>query len=88
MNNSFSRCIDQICGHEITSLATYKYSVYGGNTVVLEGHKGICHYGLDKIVFQVGKQRLFIVGKNLQIRCLDRHFAVVVGEICAVEVSR
>lgn len=88
MNNSFSRCIDQICGHEITSLASYKYSVYGGNTVVLEGHKGICHYSLDKIVFQVGKQRLFIVGKNLQIRCLDRHFAVVVGEICAVEVSR
>lgn len=88
MNNSFSRCIDQICGHEITSLATYKYSVFGGNTVVLEGHKGICHYAIDKIVFQVGKQQLSIVGEGLQIRCLDKHFAVIVGKIRAVEVSQ
>ena len=88
MNNSFTQVIDKICGQEISSLASYKYSVFGGKTVVLEGHKGICHYSLDKIAFTLGKQTLTIVGKNLQLKCMDKHFAVVVGEVCLVEVSQ
>lgn len=87
MNNSFSRCIDQLCGSEITSLATYKYSVFGGNTLVLEGHKGICNYSRDKISFKLGKCCLVVVGNNLQLKCLDIRFAVVVGQIAKVEVQ-
>lgn len=88
MNNSFARCIDQICGKEISTLVTYKYSVFGGNTVVLEGHKGISCYDSNKIIFQIAKGRLAVVGKNLQLKCLDKNFAVVVGEVCCVEVDK
>lgn len=88
MNNSFTRCIDQICGKEISTLATYKYSVFGGNTVVLEGHKGICNYGQDKISFRIAKGNLVISGKNLQLKCLDKNFAVIVGDVCCVEVDK
>lgn len=86
MSNSFAHCINKICGHEIVSLATYKYSLFGGNTLVLEGHKGICSYSTEQISFKVGKGSLVIAGTNLQINCLDSHFAVVCGKIVAVEV--
>ncbi len=88
MNNSFKHCIDQICGQEITALATYKYSVFGGNTIVLEGHKGILDYSTCKVSFKVGKGSLIVVGNNLQIKCLDNRFAVVVGKICSVGVAQ
>ena len=88
MNNSFTNCINKICGEELTSLVTYKYSVFGGNTIVLEGHKGILDYSACKVSFKVGKGSLIVVGNNLQIKCLDNRFAVVVGKICSVEVAQ
>ena len=88
MNNSFANCINKICGREIASLATYKYSVFGGNTFVLEGHKGIVDYSLCKVSFKVGKHCLVVTGNNLRINCLDKHFAVVVGDIQWVGVSQ
>ena len=88
MNNSFTSCINKICGEELCSLVTYKYSVFGGNTIVLEGHKGILDYSTCKVSFKVGKGSLIVVGSNLQIKCLDNRFAVVIGKICSVEVTQ
>ena len=88
MNNSFTNCISKICGEEIASLATYKYSVFGGNTIVLEGHKGILDYSTCKVSFKVGKGSLIVAGNGLCIKCLDKHFAVVVGNVCNVEVTQ
>ena len=87
MNNSLSQCVADICGLELATLmGSYKYSVFGGHTVVLEGHKGIADYSVDSIVFSLGKSQLKIVGANLRIKCLEKQFAVIVGNIAGVEV--
>lgn len=89
MNNSFTENISNICGVELATLTGgYKYSVFSGNAVVVEGHKGIIGYSSDQVVFAVNKSALEIVGTNLQIRCLEKHFAVVVGKILRVGVKR
>ena len=88
MNNSFSQCVADICGLELATLISgYKYSVFGGSTVVVEGHKGIVIYSTTQVSFAVGKSTLQISGDNLNIKCLEKHFAVVVGKVRSVEVK-
>lgn len=88
MNNSFSQCVANICGLELATLiADYKYSVFGGHTVVLEGHKGIVEYSTETVTFAVGKPLLRICGSNLHIKCLEKNFAVIAGNVCSVEVK-
>ena len=88
MNNSFSQCVADICGLELATLVRdYKYSVFGGHTVVVEGHKGISGYSTTQVTFAVGKSTLQIDGDNLNIKCLEKHFAVVVGKVRSVEVK-
>lgn len=87
MNNSLSQCVADICGLELaTLLGSYKYSVFGGHTVVVEGHKGIADYTGECISFSLPKALLKIAGSNLRIKCLEKQLAVIVGVIASVEV--
>lgn len=87
MNNSFNDSIAQICGLELATLAgSYKYSVFGGTTAVIEGHKGISAYTDTEVAFSLGDKLLKVYGNKLYIKCLSKHFAVVVGQIDKVEV--
>ena len=88
MNNSFSQSIANICGLELATLINdYKYSVFGAHTAVIEGHNGIVEYGTDTVSFAVKKGTLRVNGSNLHLKCLEKHFAVVVGKISSVEVK-
>lgn len=88
MNDSFSKCIADICGLELATLAgNYKYSVFGGHTVVIEGHKGIAEYSETQVSFLLGKSKLTVLGEKLSITCLERNFAVISGKIISVGVS-
>lgn len=88
MNDSFNESISEICGVELTTLiSSYKYSVFGGNTVVVEGHKGIIGYSDEAVSFAVAKTALTIEGAELKIRCLEKRFAVVTGKIRQVGVK-
>ena len=88
MDNSFNQCIANICGLELATLINdYKYSVFGGHTVVVEGHKGIVDYTTEQVTLAVGKSLLRICGNNLHIKCLEKHFAVVTGKVLSVEVK-
>lgn len=87
MNNSFSDNIAQICGLELAVLAgSYKYSVFGGTTAVIEGHKGIASYSETELTFLLGNKLLKVCGSKLNIRCLSKNFAVVVGNVEGIEV--
>lgn len=87
MNDSFSKCIADICGLELATLAgDFKYSVFGGRTLVLEGHKGIEEYSLETISFRIGKSTLKITGSGLTLKCLEKNFAVVEGKIVSVGI--
>ena len=88
MNNSFSQCVADICGLELATLINdYKYSVFGSHTAVIEGHNGIAEYGTETVSFAVKKGILRVNGNNLHIKCLEKRFAVVVGNIVSVEVK-
>lgn len=87
MNNSFNEHIAEICGLELTTLAgNYKYSVFGGTTAVIEGHKGISGYSDTELSFYLPKGTLTIAGDSLQVKCLSKNFAVVTGRIDKTEV--
>ena len=88
MNNSFNDNIAQICGLELSTLAgSYKYSVFGGTTAVIEGHKGIATYTDTEVTFNLGSKLLKVIGNNLTIKRLCKNFAVVAGRIDNVEVA-
>lgn len=88
MNSSFNQCIAEICGLELATLVgDYKYSVFGGHTAVIEGHKGIVDYSPELVTFSLSKSNLRVSGANLHIKCLEKHFAVVVGKVLSVEVK-
>lgn len=87
MNNSFNDSIAQICGLELSALVgSYKYSVFGGTTVVVEGHKGITNYSDNEISFRLSDGVLTIAGSDLKIKCLSKNFAVITGRINNVGV--
>ncbi len=80
--------LQDLCGLELSALArAYKYTVYGGTTVVIEGHKGLCAFLPTQISFYVKCGLLKIEGRDLSIKCVQRQSAVVVGNIVNVVVS-
>lgn len=88
MNNSFNDNIAQICGLELSTLVnSYKYSVFGGTAVVVEGHKGISTYTETEVTFSLGNKLLKVKGSNLRIKCLSKNFAVISGQIDGTEVA-
>ena len=88
MNNSFNEHIAEICGLELATLAgNYKYSVFGGTTAVIEGHKGIANYSDNEVSFYLSNGIIKIYGSDLNIKCLSKNFAVVTGRIYKTEVE-
>ena len=80
MNNSFNKCVSEICGLELETLVSnYKYSVFGGHTAVIEGHKGIIVYSYDEITFAVKKGVLKVAGKKIRLKKFGKKFFVVFG---------
>ncbi len=88
MNNSFENCVSDICGLEIASLVKEgKYTVFGNAVAVVEGHGGISDYTTEKVSFRFKKGVLEVSGTELKIRCLERHYAVVCGNVQGVAVK-
>lgn len=64
---------------------SFKYSVYGGHSVVVEGHSGLVSFSSERIIFKLGKkERLEIWGEDISIRQLTKNFTVVTGKIKGV----
>ena len=77
-----------MCGLELATLVgSYKYSVFGGTTAVIEGHKGISGYLDNEVSFNLSDGAIVVRGSNLKIKCLSKNFAVIVGDIASTEVT-
>lgn len=78
-----------LCNLEVSSLInSYKYCVYGGKTVVIEGQKGLVKYCQEVVVFAVADGKLAVMGSNLTLGCFGNKVAVVTGKIVSVEVQQ
>lgn len=87
MNNSFDNCIMSIAGLELSTVVRgVKYSVFDGKAIVVEGHNGISEYSESTVSFKTNKGKLVVEGDNLKIKCLQKHYAVIVGGICQTKV--
>lgn len=88
MNDSFIKCVADICGLELTNLVgNYKCSLFGSGVAVVEGHNGVTSYCTESICFALPKGKLTVDGQNLKIKCLQKHYAVVCGNIVNVAVK-
>ncbi len=89
ITHSFDKVIADICDIELASLLrSYKYTVYGGHTVALEGHKGLLRYSKDCVVFLLADGKLTVNGNNLCLRNLSKRTVIISGDKVSVEVSR
>lgn len=89
ISHSFEKVIAKICDTELAVLLqSYKYTVYGGHTVVVEGHKGLLKYLTSCVTFRLQKGTLSINGDALTIRNLSQNTAVVMGNKVSVEVKQ
>ena len=53
----------------------------------MEGHKGIAVYNDCNVCFSLKKGKLAVKGSSLSVRCLEKDFAVIVGNIASVAVD-
>lgn len=65
----------------------FKFSVFSGKFVVLEGHTGIKKYEKTEIIFKIKNRYIKIFGDGLFIKQMTKSFAVVSGDIYSCEVS-
>ena len=78
-----------LCNLEVATLInSYKYCVYGGTTVVVEGQKGLVRYCQDNVVFAVSNGKLSVCGSDLILGCFGNKVAVVTGQILSVAVQK
>jgi sporulation protein YqfC len=64
--------------------SSYRYTVFGGVSVYVQGHKGFSAFSPEKVVLRAGKKRLEINGENLVVRQLSNDDITVSGTIRSV----
>lgn len=67
--------------------ANYRTINLGGKFLYIEGIKNIIFLGEEEMRFQLKREALKVVGKNLKIKYLDKNTSVIEGIIRIVEVS-
>jgi sporulation protein YqfC len=56
-----------------------------GDGVYVEGHRGICEFRADSVIFSLKKGKLVLSGCGFKITCLSRDCASVKGKVKSVE---
>ena len=56
----------------------------GGKNLYVEGIKCVVSLGENEVIFQLKKQVLTILGKDLKVKYLDKTSCVLIGEINSV----
>lgn len=67
-----------------TSVASYKYAVYGGKFISLEGVGKLLSYRSEEVIFSCRGGKLTVTGSSLVIASFGGQFATVKGEITQV----
>ena len=63
-----------------------RITLTGRKRVSVENHRGLLTYTDECVEFSGGRLRVVIRGTELYLRAMDRHAAVVTGEIICVEL--
>ena len=64
-----------------------RITIYGGDRVLVEGHRGLLEYAEDRIAAAGPGCRILIKGEHLGLVAMDRREMVVSGRLWAVELE-
>ncbi len=62
--------------------------IAGNQRVLIEHHNGVVEYGREKIVVQVKKGSVAVLGDNLELSKMTNHQLIISGLIYGVELER
>ena len=62
-----------------------RVTVSGRRQVTVEHHRGLLGYGREEIHVNGGSMKLRVLGRELEVRAMDRETLVITGHITAVE---
>lgn len=66
-----------VCGMKVT--------VYSGRRVLIENHRGILSFSADRIEVAGGRERLCVLGSELEVSAMNRTELLISGAIHGVE---
>lgn len=61
-----------------------KLTIVDFSAILIEGHKGVFHYGTEEIIIQLPKGRLVLQGEKLEIEEINREEIVIKGKISQI----
>lgn len=71
--------------NDIDTSITYRVVNLGGKNLYIEGIKSVISFGVEKMVFQMKKATLQVVGVDLSIKYLDKATCILSGIIKSIE---
>ena len=82
----FDSEVAKILDLELAALVnSFKYSVYGGHTVVVQAHRALESFSSQKNIYSIrNTDRHEINGEEISIKQLTKNFTVVTGKIKGV----
>ncbi|MDR2046466.1 MAG: YabP/YqfC family sporulation protein [Clostridiales bacterium] len=64
-----------------------KIIIFDGG-IYVEGHRGVCEFGGERIVFLLKKRRLVIIGCGFKLTCLSYDSASVKGKLNSLSFEK
>lgn len=64
---------------------TAKLSVTGGRRALIENHRGIIEYGVERIVIGTEKGRIIVSGRELSLEAMNKSELLISGKISTAE---
>ena len=65
----------------------FRVALFGSQTAFIEGATGLEEYEKERVVVQVKKERIVIMGENLAINSFAEGDMMVCGKITAIETA-
>ena len=62
--------------------------IAGNQRVLIEHHKGVVEYGRERIIVQVKKGSVAVLGNNLELSKMTNHQLIISGCIHSVELEQ
>ena len=66
-------------------LGAAKLTVTSGRKVLVENHRGILEYGMERIVISTGRGKICLQGSGLQLEAMNRNEVLICGKLQNVE---
>lgn len=68
-------------------LVDFRYTNYGGKTVVVQGYKDILFFDETNIILKLKQGEISISGTNLKLKDYTNNSVIIIGNIVAIDTA-